>query len=497
MMIVKRIVLISLLMGAAAYADHDKRPNVIVILADDMRYDGVAANGNAQVKTPNLNRLAERGSVFDHAYLQGANTGATCVASRAQLLCGRGVFRIEGGKGSTFAPSHKTIAQAFSSGGYFTFITGKSHNQPESAMRGFQGGARLYGLSKGAYYVTNKDERRSHFGLSYQDYREDGQYDEKHLYLVGLKGEKCSNPSEIKNHEGLHSSDVIGQAAVDFIQSYDRSDPFFLYLPFHAPHDPRQAPAEYLDLYPPESIALPSNFLPKHPFDFGELKTRDEKLAPYPRTKEDTQKQLSEYYAIITHMDAAIGRVFAALKERGLVDNTIVVFTSDSGLAVGSHGLFGKQNLYDDGGTHVPMIMAGPGVPSGKRTDSLMYTYDLYPTLCDLTGVSIPDSVTGVSQKMAIEGNVKESVRDDLYFGFKGTVRAVCNERFKLIEYAYKGKRLTQLFDLENDPDECTNLADNAEYAQILNRMRKLLEGHRGDETESWRDKFWEIYNGK
>lgn len=459
-------------------------PNVVLIFADDMRFDGLSANGNRQVKTPHLDRLASEGTTFRRTYLQGANSGATCIPSRAQLLTGRGVFDIGDGIGRKFAPEWTTFAQAFQAGGYFTQIIGKSHNEAESSMRGFMGGARLYGLSSGPY--------RPHYALPFQDFRDDGRYNKNHLYLLTrLNPDERLDPFANKAVEGAHNTEVFGTAAIDFIASYERSQPFFLYLAFHAPHDPRQSPPEYRELYKDDEIELPPNFLPQSPFEFGEHECRDELLAPYPRTTEDTKRQLADYYGNISHLDSQVGQVIAALKARGVYEKTIIAMSSDSGLALGSHGLFGKQSLYDNGATHVPMIFAGPEIPKGKQTEALMYTFDIYPTLCDLAGVPIPASVKGQSMKSALVSNAPG--RELLTFAFKDSVRALNDGRYKLIEYAWQGKRFTQLFDIIKDPYEVNNLADSDDYRDLLARLRAQLAATREDDA-AWGADFWAAY---
>ncbi len=154
------------------------------------------------------------------------------------------------------------------------------------------------------------------------------------------------------------------------------------------PHDPRLAPAEFTKLYDPAKISLSKNFMPEHPFDNGELKIRDELLAPHPRTPAVMRQHLADYYATISHLDSEVGRVLAEIERRGWADNTIVIYSSDQGLAVGGrHGLMGKQNLYE----HVkpPLVFAGPGIPRGQ-SDALVYLYDLFPTICDFAVRKLP-----------------------------------------------------------------------------------------------------------
>ncbi len=463
------------------------KPNVIVIFGDDHRYDAIHALGGTVVKTPNLDKIINAGVSFDNAYLQGANTGATSAASRAQLLTGRGVFDIPKGNGSPWSKDITTLPEAFRDAGYFTFFTGKSHNGADASSRGFMGGAKLYGLTNGFY--------KPHFRMAYQDYRADQSYGKKHLYFVGGENhDEKIKPTETSNYVGPHSTDIFGKAAVDFIDSYDGEKPLFMYIAFHAPHDTRNYPESYRDMYDPADIPLPVNFRKEHPFDNGDLKVRDERLAPYPRTKENTKSQLADYYRAITHVDDKVGEIVEALERKGLAENTVFVISTDSGLGMGSHGLFGKQNLYDDAGIHVPMVFSGAGIPKGKRKSDICYSADIFPTICDLAGVEIPKSVTGVSQAKSVMGG-SQYIRKIGYFAYREHVRAVRNERYKLIEYCVDGKRHTQLFDLANDRYECNDLSNHPDNEVIITELRAALVKQAEQESGAeWGVEFWRTY---
>ena len=164
------------------------------------------------------------------------------------------------------------------------------------------------------------------------------------------------------------SSQRHADAVIQFLRERSPDRPFYIYLAPPVPHDPRIAPSEFMALYDPDKIPLPTAFLPLHPFDNGEMTVRDKHLAPWPRTPEDTRRQIAEYYACISCLDHHVGRVFQLLRQLGQFDNTIVIFSGDNGLSLGEHGLFGKQNLYEFGGMHVPLVFAGPGIPAGRRT---------------------------------------------------------------------------------------------------------------------------------
>ena len=209
------------------------------------------------------------------------------------------------------------------------------------------------------------------------------------------------------------------------------------------------------------------------------MRIRDEVLAPFPRTPEIVQQHIDDYYGMITSQDAEMGRVIQTLEAKGHLDNTIVIYTADHGLAVGQHGLLGKQNLYSHS-IRVPSIFAGPGIPEGQTVDALTYLYDVFPTVCDLTNVDIPDTVEGSSLVPLMEGCV-DKVRDSVFAAYKDIHRTVSDGRWKLIRYYVseetgKGTNYLQLFDLEEDPWETNNLAEQPEHAERVKSLATELK---------------------
>jgi choline-sulfatase len=282
----------------------------------------------------------------------------------------------------------------------------------------------------------------------------------------------------------VHSSKLWADTAIDYLQDHADSDnPFFMYVAFHAPHDPRQAPKKFVDMYPPDKIKIPPNYLPEHPFDQGDHKLRDEVLAPFPRTKKDVQVHLSEYYAITTHADYQIGRILRALKKTGKADNTIIAFSADHGLAVGQHGLMGKQNQYDHS-VRMPYVFTGPGIEAGRKIDAMVYLQSLFATTCDMARIETPATVQFPSLVPLLTGK-KDKLYDSVYGAYRKLQRMARTERYKLIRYPHNGE--VQLFDLQEDPWEMKDLAENPQYAQTvkdldveLHRWMKLT----GDELK-------------
>ncbi len=300
----------------------------------------------------------------------------------------------------------------------------------------------------------------NHLKVPVHDFDPSGKYSKNNRYF----GEKFS-------------SELFADEAIEFLENYKSESPFFTYVSFTAPHDPRMAPKEYADLYPPEKIRIPENFMPRHPFDNGEMLIRDEMLAPFPRTPKIIKEHLAAYYAMITHLDAHIGRILNALKKSGKANNTIIVFAGDNGLAVGSHGLLGKQNLYDHS-VRVPLIISGPGIPKDEKVETLCYLLDIFPTLCGLTELDVPATVEGKTLLPVLK-KAKTQIRDSLFLAYTKIHRGVrTDDNWKLIKYNVKGVQTTQLFNLNNDPYELNNLAADNQYTYRLTHLTDLLKNY-------------------
>ncbi len=439
-----------------------RKHNVLFLFTDDQRYDTIRALGNENILTPHLDSLVKNGISFINAYIMGGNSGAVCMPSRAMLLTGRGLYHIEG-QGGTIPATHIMLPELFREDGYTTFGTGKWHNGREAFARCFADGAEIMfgGMS-------------DHWNVPVYHFDPSGAYETK---TSVIEDPLHSNRVTLKEYdhitEGKHSSELFADAAIDFLEKHDSSNPFFLYVAFMAPHDPRSMPKEFLDMYDPQNIPLPKNFMTQHPFDNGEMGVRDEQLAGFPRKAEEVHRHLVEYYAMITHLDAQIGRILEALKRTGQLDDTFIILTGDNGLAVGQHGLMGKQSVYEHS-VHVPLVMYGPNIPRGESRDAFCYLIDVFPTVCELMGRVIPDSVEGKTLNPVIRKE-REEVRDALYFSYKNCQRALRKGCWKFILYNVKGEKHVQLFDLDEDPWEMNNLAEEASQAGRIRELTGVL----------------------
>jgi arylsulfatase A-like enzyme len=411
------------------------KPNILHIHADDHRADGARALGNLMLQTPNLDSLVERGMTFTHCYTMGSMIGAVCTPSRTMMLTGRSWQRIPGAPdaASNAKDPLTFLPRVIQAADYQTWHMGKRGN-------GFPAGL--------AEFETSV-------------------IDDAH--------------GKDANTDRAHGSQRLADKTIGFLKSRTaahEAKPFYIYIAPPVPHDPRSAEPQFHELYDPEKITLSPAFMPQHPFDNGEMTVRDEKLAPWPRAEEDTKRQNADYYACVTGLDHHIGRIFAELKASGQWENTIVIFSADNGLSLGEHGLFGKQNLYEFGGMHVPLVVAGPGIMKGK-SEALVYLMDLFPTFAEFAGAKLPDGVEGKSIVSILTGK-ETKVRDLLYTAYRDCQRAIRDDRWKLIRYPLVNR--TQLFDLSIDPHELTNLADKPEHAakvaELIDLLTKEMAAH-------------------
>ncbi len=413
------------------YGVAPKKPNVLIVYTDDQRFDTIHALGNTQIHTPNLDALVERGMSFSNAYCQGGNSAAVCVPSRVQFLSGKSTFR-------TPAPRQPydgmTLGKAFREAGYKTICISKPGNSFSDAHQ--------------------------HFEVL------------QHI-----------------PHKGATTNQQCADAAIDELKKVREDQSFMMYFAPSMPHDPRTAEERFHSMYDPSKIQLSKNYMAEQPIDIGVLNIRDEKLAAYPRDEKEMKRHLAEYYACITSLDFHLGRVFDLLRERKMLDNTVIVFSSDQGLAVGGrHGLMGKQNLYEH--FKSPLIVAGPGVRHGS-SNHLTYLFDVFPTVCELAGIPIPEVCEGRSFVPVCKSDSAQPQRDRLFAVYTDTQRMVRNDRWKLLWYPKLNR--FQLFDLQNDPDELINLAEQPAQSEVFKAMKHLMRQEQrrfGDPlsplTEDW-----------
>jgi len=447
------------------------KPNVLFIFADDQAFSTINAQGFGEVKTPNLDRLANQGMSFKYAYNQGGWNGALCIASRTMLNSGRFLWNANklDVSPSAFGEIYQgnTWPQLMQRGGYSTYFTGKWHMLPTFPQQiyDYTAGVNLRGMP-----MDNASPDSAPWNYNRPQVNEKDPFDPSDKSLGGYwKG-------------GTHWSERLANHVIEFLgHAANNSDPFFIFAAFNAPHDPRQAPKSFVDLYSEENIEVPESFLAES--DVAELVSneRDALVAPYPRTKEAVRRHRKEYYAIISHMDQQIGRILEKLEATGKADNTIVVFTADQGLAVGEHGLYGKQNMFEHS-VRTPFFIKGPNIKH-QVIEERIYIQDIMPTILESAQIPIPDYVQfkslmpliNLSSNLNSNSNVSTNERhhDAIYAGLTDTQRMVIKDNYKLIMYPTINK--VSLFDLKSDPKELHDLVDQAGYKEIIDGLKKAF----------------------
>lgn len=433
-----------------------KTPNILLTIADDQRGSALGCEGIEPVQTPHLDRLAARGTRYAQAQHFGSCHGAICAPSRAMLHTGHPYFSLPDTMMGPRGPAEKNtpplpamLGEKLRTAGYDTFATGKWHNGVDSLHASFSHGENIFfgGMA-------------DHFFTPVSAFDPEGKY-----------------PLAAENIADGFSTEVFARSAIDFLRSRKTDDaPFFCYCAFTAPHDPRTPPDHWRQQYNPADLTLPPNIpTTRNVFptvDIGSSDERDELLLGTPRDSMEIRRSLAEYYGMISHMDEWIGLIHNALRETDQERNTIVIHTADHGLALGQHGLLGKQNLFQHS-LRVPLLLAGPGITEGEISNTLCYQHDLHPTL--LAAAGLPDK--GGFQ------NLTSTNRTHLGAAFRDTLRSIRNQRFKLITYRIGDDHRSELYDLENDPWETNNLAEKKEYAATKKELITALQD-------------WQVRNG-
>ncbi len=454
----------------------EKKPDILFIFADDQAFSTIHSLGNDEIETPNLDRLVKRGTTFTRAYNMGSWSGAVCVASRHMLNTGLYVWKAKqasdmlgGGKkkrkkaGNNPYPNFQEKgwmwSQLMAKAGYDTYFSGKWHVKAKADE----------------IFKVSRNIRPGMPNQTPEGYNRpiDGKPDVWSPYDKKFEGFWKG---------GRHWSEIVADDTEEFLKMAKASDnPFFMYIAFNAAHDPRQSPKEFVDKYPLDKVAVPKNFLPEYPWNEemnSGRKLRDERLAPFPRTEHAIKVNRQEYYALITHMDVQIGRILKALEDSGRADNTWIFFTADHGLAIGEHGLMGKQNMFEHS-LRVPFIVAGPGVAKDRRIDTRIYLQDVMPTSLELAGSKIPDHVQFQSLRPLLDGKT-DGARDAIYGAYLTGQRAVVVGDYKLILYPKATKAL--LFNVKTDPLEMKDIfPQNKEQAKMLFAHLLKLQKETGD----------------
>ena len=402
--------------------------------------------------TPHLALMTEFGTRFRNAAHAGSPHPAVCAPSRAMLHTGRHYLRLPN---SLVRPTDERdtqqpplLGELLQKAGYRCVGIGKWHNGKAAYAKSFDdGGPIMFGGMS------------DHDAVPVQDFDPSGEYHAERTYTA----------------DGF-SSDLFADAAVNIIREHHKtgdSRPLFLYVAFTAPHDPRTPPPPWDMRYPSEDVLLPPSYMPEHPFDNGALDIRDERLEAIPRMPEAIRRHWSDYFGMLSHMDACIGRIHEAVREADMGEDTLVIHTADHGLSLGDHGLMGKQNLYEES-LKVPLLMVGPGVPRLENVEAMVYQHSLCATLLEAAGVDPPPGQDFGSLWPLLRGE-SDTIEQHMFSGYARVQRSVRDRQWKLIEYHVGENTFGQLFNMENDPEEFHNLITTPACRPVVDRLRAAL----------------------
>jgi len=459
------LVIAALCAGNLVCAAEARKPNIVLILADDLRPDCIGALGNPNIRTPNLDRLVKGGVSFNNCFVMGSDRPAVCTPSRMMLMTGRNLFHIPVDEGRPDNnPAVEVDFQILRAAGYDTFYMGKQGN----------------------------------------------------TYNPGCRAaDRCEFFSETFSPK---NKDICPDKVVAYLREPERTKrPFYIQFAISVPHDPLNPAPEDLALYQGTNAPpLTPNEAASHAA-FAGFNLRDTNNRAFgggtagsvfsSAPEEKRHAAAASYYAVVTGYDKQVGKILDELERTGLAKNTLIIFASDNGLSLWDHGLIHKESLYETD-NRVPMILAGPGIPAGEARSTFVYLSDLLPTLLDLIGVPVPDGI----ETKSFAGCVKDSAkvhRSNIYMAYRREIRTFRDAEYKLVLYnvAFSQARYVQLFDIQADPYEQRNLARDPAQAERVARMisqareagKELGEGYVGKDgprnvvMNSMR--FWETWD--
>jgi arylsulfatase A-like enzyme len=457
-------------------ASHNSKPNIVFIFTDDQTYSSIHALGNSEIITPNIDAMVHEGTTFTNAYNMGSWSGAVCAASRAMIISGRSVWRANSFRQNWINNDSidKTWGKLLENNGYETYMTGKWHVDAP-AEKVFKHTTHIRpGMPRDAWdheTMVAKFDSLSKLNNAKSESIMPNGYNRP----LSINDTTWSPTDTSKGgfwQGGKHWSEVLKDDAIGFINTAKTSEkPFFMYLAFNAPHDPRQAPQEYQDMYAIDDISLPKSYMPEYTFRHDIANgdnLRDEALAPFPRTELAIKTHTKEYYASITHVDAQIGKIISALKDSGKMNNTYIIFTADHGLAMGRHGLLGKQSLFDHS-IRPPMIIIGPDIPKNKKNNIDVYLQDAMATSLDIANIEKPTYIEFNSFLDIAKGQAKTSKYDAIYGAYLDAQRMIRKDGYKLMVFPNIKKIL--LFNLSDDPEEMNDLSKLTEHQERIKSL--------------------------
>ncbi|MFC1735429.1 sulfatase [Candidatus Hydrogenedentota bacterium] len=453
------------------------RPNILFIMTDQQRADALGRAGNSIIKTPNLDSLAEGGVRFTQAFTQCS----MCIPARFSLITGRYPHSHEVFHLGPMKSDEASIAEILNDEGYRSAVSGKMHFCNADSYHGFE----FYAYADRPdtlWDIIDTNSYIDHLKKKGKAVRRSDALPEARAWANedGKDMEFGDNDYVWWEYEpGIAAEDThtafVTDRAIDFLEE-KHDKPWMLWVSYFSPHGPYELPGPFDTMYSPEDMVIP---------DAGGLEIDSKPMRVRKRSGKKTPKQMKEriasYYAQISEVDHHVGRVISRLKELGLYDNTILVFTSDHGDMLGEQQIMDKGPMLYDGVIRVPMIFHYPAkLPQGKVLAPLVASIDIMPTLLELAGVPVPRRIQGQSLAALMNGvatQTKEAIFSEYGQGLtgdKGKMKMVRTEEWKFI---YICNDVNELYDLVNDPGELKNLAGRPEYVEVeLEMMRKLMD---------------------
>ncbi|MCP4644303.1 MAG: arylsulfatase [bacterium] len=456
----------------------DRKPNILFLMADQYRGDCLGVMGHPVVKTPHLDRIAREGVNFRCGY----STTPTCTPARAGLLTGQGPWR-HGmlGYGKVAEQYPVEMVQTLRDAGYYTFGIGKMHWHPQRNFHGFHN------------VLLDESSRVEHPAFR-SDYRAWFMSEAPHLQYDATLGGGWNDyrAAEYVLPEELHPTHWTGERAVRFIDNYDREEPFFLKVSFARPHSPYDAPPRFWRMY--DDADIPEAYVGDWEASFGYEKRsqKDNNIWHGDMGPDQVRKSRQGYYGNVTFIDEEIGRVLAALERQGMLDNTLILFTADHGDMTGDHHMWRKSYPYE-ASAHVPMVMRWPDGMGGERGQVLEHPVelrDIFPTFADAAGASdATEGLDGASMLPLVRDDDAPwreyiDLEHDVCYSTKNHWNALTDGHIKYVYHAFDGRE--QLFDMDIDPGECTDLAPDRAHRKTLKLWRARMVDHLAERGDQW-----------
>lgn len=460
------------MVSSMAFSQSEKKFNVLFLCADDLR-PNLGCYGDPVAQTPHLDRLAKSGILFERAYCQQA----LCAPSRASIMTGKrpDVLKITSGDAHfrDALPDVVTLPQRFKQNGYFAQAFGKVYHvhPPQPDPISWSVPEQLLDIPKRDEYLLPTNRVRGFIN----------------------RMEKGTATEAVEAPDDAYQDGQVAQAAIEALRKI-ADKPFFLAVGFKRPHLPFTAPKKYWDIYDRDKLPLapdttshqctPAQAALRYDWqnDSGEMRNYTDMPSRGPVPADKTRELIHGYYACTSYIDAQVGRVLEELDRLQLTDKTIVIFWSDHGYHLGEKGLWGKKDNTEMA-TRVPLILSVPGQKQNVRTNALVELVDVYPTLVELAGLSMPSGLEGTSMVPLLQrpdaswkkGAFSQYPRkNNTIMGY-----SVRTDQFRYNEYrlAENGKVVDrELYRVNEDPYEEKNLVDNAEYARDVRSLKKLLD---------------------